>query len=259
MQDRHGKDLGESVMLSPAFQTSWVRENLHDKFTLFLQTQTFLHFIWSYNAQFPHLRAFACCGLGDISNFDSEAKARVRELLEDHDEWIRTLAISQLIHDLHACKSLEEERRLRNAMLTTQLLQDGDEEDQMTHATSTGGGAGSEVGGSSTACPPAVAAAASGTTRATSTTALSEANALASRLGQAMRKEKAEYTRLLMAEALTRVPCEEGKKALVSQLRVDPSMDVKALCRAGLKRIAEQQADFDNAGKSKRVANSSWL
>ncbi|CAD7948354.1 unnamed protein product [Amoebophrya sp. A120] len=217
---------------------------------------------WSYNEQFPHLRAFACCGLGDISNFDSEAKARVRELLEDHDEWIRTLAISQLIHDLHACKSLEEERRLRNAMLTTQLLQEGDKEDQMTHhATSTGAGAGSEVGGSSSACPPAVAAAASGTTRATatSTTTLSEANALASRLGQAMRKEKAEYTRLLMAEALTRVPCEEGKKALVSQLRVDPSMDVKALCRAGLKRMAEQQADVDNAGKSKRVANSSWL
>ncbi len=44
MQDRHGRDLAESVMLSPAFQTSWVMENLHDKSTLF-QTQTLLHLI----------------------------------------------------------------------------------------------------------------------------------------------------------------------------------------------------------------------
>ncbi len=44
MQDRHGGDLAESVMLSPAFQTSWVMENLHDKLTLF-QTQTLLHLI----------------------------------------------------------------------------------------------------------------------------------------------------------------------------------------------------------------------
>ncbi len=44
MQDRHGRDLAESVMLSPAFQTPWVMENLHDKSTLF-QTQTFLHLI----------------------------------------------------------------------------------------------------------------------------------------------------------------------------------------------------------------------
>ncbi len=44
MQDRHGGDLAESVMLSPAFPTSWVMENLRDKFTLF-QTQTLLHLI----------------------------------------------------------------------------------------------------------------------------------------------------------------------------------------------------------------------
>ncbi len=35
MQDRHGRDLAESVMLSPALQISWVMENLHDKLTLF--------------------------------------------------------------------------------------------------------------------------------------------------------------------------------------------------------------------------------
>ncbi len=44
MQNRRGRDLAESVMLSPAFRTSWVMENLHDKSTLF-QTQTFLHLI----------------------------------------------------------------------------------------------------------------------------------------------------------------------------------------------------------------------
>ncbi len=44
MQDRHGRDLAESVMLSPGFQTSWVMENLHDKFTLF-QTHSLLHLI----------------------------------------------------------------------------------------------------------------------------------------------------------------------------------------------------------------------
>ncbi len=44
MQGRHGRDLAESFMLSPAFQTSWLMENLHDKSTLF-QTQTFLHLI----------------------------------------------------------------------------------------------------------------------------------------------------------------------------------------------------------------------
>ncbi len=44
MQDRHERDLSDSAMLGPAFQTSRVMENLHDKFTLF-QTQTFLHFI----------------------------------------------------------------------------------------------------------------------------------------------------------------------------------------------------------------------
>ncbi|CAD7960749.1 unnamed protein product [Amoebophrya sp. A120] len=32
-------------MLSPAFQTSWVMENLHDKSTLFQTQQTFLHLI----------------------------------------------------------------------------------------------------------------------------------------------------------------------------------------------------------------------
>ncbi len=31
MQDRHDIDLRESVMPGPAFQTSWVMENLHDK------------------------------------------------------------------------------------------------------------------------------------------------------------------------------------------------------------------------------------
>ncbi|CAD7950519.1 unnamed protein product [Amoebophrya sp. A120] len=31
MQDRHGRDLKESVMLGLAFQTSWVLENLHHK------------------------------------------------------------------------------------------------------------------------------------------------------------------------------------------------------------------------------------
>ncbi len=46
MQDRHGRDLTDSVMLGPAFQTSGVMENLHDKFTL-LQTQTYLHLISS--------------------------------------------------------------------------------------------------------------------------------------------------------------------------------------------------------------------
>ncbi len=44
MQDRHGRELTESVMLGAAFQTSWVMKNLHDKFTLF-QTQTFLQLI----------------------------------------------------------------------------------------------------------------------------------------------------------------------------------------------------------------------
>ncbi len=44
MQNRHGRDLAESVMLSPAFQASWVMEILHDKSTLF-QTQTFLRLI----------------------------------------------------------------------------------------------------------------------------------------------------------------------------------------------------------------------
>ncbi len=47
MEDRHGGDLAESVMLSPAFQTLRVMENLHDKSTLF-QTQTFLHLIVCY-------------------------------------------------------------------------------------------------------------------------------------------------------------------------------------------------------------------
>ncbi len=32
MQDRHSRDLTDSVMLGPASQTSWVMENLHDKF-----------------------------------------------------------------------------------------------------------------------------------------------------------------------------------------------------------------------------------
>ncbi len=31
MQDRHERDRTESVMLDPAFQTSWVMEKLHDK------------------------------------------------------------------------------------------------------------------------------------------------------------------------------------------------------------------------------------
>ncbi len=31
MQDRHERDRTESVMLGPAFQTSWVMEKLHDK------------------------------------------------------------------------------------------------------------------------------------------------------------------------------------------------------------------------------------
>ncbi len=31
MQDRHEKDRTESVMVGPAFQTSWVMEKLHDK------------------------------------------------------------------------------------------------------------------------------------------------------------------------------------------------------------------------------------
>ncbi|CAD7973808.1 unnamed protein product [Amoebophrya sp. A120] len=44
MQDRHERDLTDSVMLGLAFQTSRVMENLHDNFTLF-QTQTFWHFI----------------------------------------------------------------------------------------------------------------------------------------------------------------------------------------------------------------------
>ncbi len=44
MQNRHGRDLAESVMLSPALQTSWVMENLHDKSTFF-QTQTYVQCI----------------------------------------------------------------------------------------------------------------------------------------------------------------------------------------------------------------------
>ncbi len=56
MQDRHGRDLAASVMLSPAFQTSWVMEKLHDKFTLF-QTQTFLHLI-------PGGTGAGCCAAG---------------------------------------------------------------------------------------------------------------------------------------------------------------------------------------------------
>ncbi len=44
MQDRHGRDLTSSVVLGPACQTSWVMENLRDKFTPF-QTQTFLRLI----------------------------------------------------------------------------------------------------------------------------------------------------------------------------------------------------------------------
>ncbi len=31
MQDRHERDRTESIMLGPAFQTSWVIEKLHDK------------------------------------------------------------------------------------------------------------------------------------------------------------------------------------------------------------------------------------
>ncbi len=44
MQDRHDRDLKEFVMLGPAFQTSWVMEDQHDKFTFF-QTQTLLRLI----------------------------------------------------------------------------------------------------------------------------------------------------------------------------------------------------------------------
>ncbi len=44
MQERHDRDLRESVMLGLASQTSWVMEKLRDKFTLF-QTQTFLQLI----------------------------------------------------------------------------------------------------------------------------------------------------------------------------------------------------------------------
>ncbi len=51
MQDRHDRDLTESVMLGPTFQTSWVMENLRDKFAL-LQTQTlFLHLIPKFRIQ----------------------------------------------------------------------------------------------------------------------------------------------------------------------------------------------------------------
>ncbi len=53
MQDRHGRDLADSVMLGPAFQTSWVMKNLHDKFTLF-QTQTCLHLIKITDFDFSH-------------------------------------------------------------------------------------------------------------------------------------------------------------------------------------------------------------
>ncbi len=44
MQDRHDRDFAESVMLGPAFPTSWGMENMHDK-SAFFQTQTFLHLI----------------------------------------------------------------------------------------------------------------------------------------------------------------------------------------------------------------------
>ncbi len=44
MQDRHDRDLAESVMLDPAFQTSRGMEILHAKFGSF-QTQTLLHLI----------------------------------------------------------------------------------------------------------------------------------------------------------------------------------------------------------------------
>ncbi len=44
MQDRHGRDhLAESVMPGPAFQTSWVLENRHDKLPRSHDTQTCLH------------------------------------------------------------------------------------------------------------------------------------------------------------------------------------------------------------------------
>ncbi len=58
MQDRHERDLTDSAMLGPAFQTSRVMENLHDKFTLF-QTQTFLHLITYEVVQIsePNMRA----------------------------------------------------------------------------------------------------------------------------------------------------------------------------------------------------------
>ncbi len=36
MQDRHERDGTESVMLGPAFQTSWVMEKLHVMVDLFL-------------------------------------------------------------------------------------------------------------------------------------------------------------------------------------------------------------------------------
>ncbi len=84
MQDRHGsgRDLAEFVMLSPAFQTLWVMENLHDKFTLF-QTQTLLHLI--QREQERNNRNYA----GNTANQLSaeEKQRRLNEMMNAGDQY----------------------------------------------------------------------------------------------------------------------------------------------------------------------------
>ncbi len=86
MQDRHGKDLADSAMRGPAFQTSWVvMENLHDKFTHIFQTQTYLHLIFALGSCL-----FLLCPIGGIFPL----LPRVPYALQNHRTRIKALQIS---------------------------------------------------------------------------------------------------------------------------------------------------------------------